>query len=151
MSEQHTVQDGEHIPKIAADAGFRGTKINMVVMGGVNDDEIPDMLAFAAETGCELRFIEFMPMQSNDYGLRAQRVTLAEIRRRICEASGVQLLYSGIPRGTEQRIVMMGAVSSRIIQKKSVTKNISVIGIGCVGPSLAVELDRAGLTVRGTV
>ena len=24
----------------AADAGFRGTKINMVVMGGVNDDEI---------------------------------------------------------------------------------------------------------------
>ncbi len=31
--------------------------------------------------------------------------------RRICEANGVQLLYSGIPRGTEQRIVMMGAVS----------------------------------------
>ena len=31
--------------------------------------------------------------------------------RRICEASGVQLMYSGIPRGTEQRIVMMGAVS----------------------------------------
>jgi SulP family sulfate permease len=31
--------------------------------------------------------------------------------RRICEASGVQLLYSGIPRGTDQRIVMMGAVS----------------------------------------
>jgi len=69
--------------RAAADAGFRDTKINMVVMGGVNDDEIPEMLAFAAQAGCELRFIEFMPMQSNDYGLRAQRVTLAEIRRRI--------------------------------------------------------------------
>ena len=69
--------------RAAADAGFRDTKINMVVMGGVNDDEIPDMLAFAAQAGCELRLIEFMPMQSNDYGLRAQRVTLAEIRRRI--------------------------------------------------------------------
>ncbi|MGH8033857.1 MAG: SulP family inorganic anion transporter, partial [Lysobacterales bacterium] len=32
--------------------------------------------------------------------------------RRICEASGVQLIYSGIPRGIEQRIVMMRAVST---------------------------------------
>lgn len=31
------------------------------------------------------------------------------------------------------------------------TAQVAVIGIGCVGPSLAVELDRAGLTVRGTV
>ncbi len=31
--------------------------------------------------------------------------------RRICESAGVKLIYSGIPKGTEQRIVMMGAVS----------------------------------------
>jgi len=31
--------------------------------------------------------------------------------RRICEAAGVKLMYSGIPKGTEQRIVMMDAVS----------------------------------------
>lgn len=31
--------------------------------------------------------------------------------RRICEAAGVKLLYSGIPKGTEQRIVLMDAVS----------------------------------------
>lgn len=64
-------------------AGFRSTKLNMVVMGGINDDEIPAMLDFAASRGLEQRFIEFMPMTSNDYGHGAQRVTLAEIRARI--------------------------------------------------------------------
>jgi cyclic pyranopterin phosphate synthase len=67
----------------AAEEGFTGTKLNMVVMGGVNDDELPDMLAFAHERGLQARFIEFMPMQSNEYGLRAQRVPLDEIRRRL--------------------------------------------------------------------
>ena len=64
-------------------AGFTGTKLNMVVMGGVNDDELPDMLAFAHERGLQARFIEFMPMQSNEYGLSAERVPLDEIRRRL--------------------------------------------------------------------
>ena len=67
----------------AAAAGFTGTKLNMVVMGGVNDDELPAMLAFAHARGLELRLLEFMPMQSNEYGLRATRVPLDEIRRRI--------------------------------------------------------------------
>jgi len=67
----------------AAAAGFTRTKINTVVMGGINDDEIPDMLDFAAAHDLEQRFIEFMPMTSNGYGNRAERVPLEEIRRRI--------------------------------------------------------------------
>ncbi|MHC5210302.1 MAG: GTP 3',8-cyclase MoaA [Planctomycetota bacterium] len=64
-------------------AGFQRTKLNMVVMGGFNDDELPEMLDFAAARRLEQRFIEFMPMTSNDYGVDAQRVPLVEIRRRI--------------------------------------------------------------------
>jgi cyclic pyranopterin phosphate synthase len=79
--------------RAAHEAGFRDTKLNMVVMGGVNDDELPDMLAFAQEHGLQARFIEFMPLQSNDYGLRAQRVPLDEIRRRIEAVSPL------VPRG----------------------------------------------------
>jgi cyclic pyranopterin phosphate synthase len=67
----------------AQTAGFKATKLNMVVMGGFNDDELPAMLDFAAARGLEQRFIEFMPMASNDYGLDAQRIPLHEIRRRI--------------------------------------------------------------------
>ncbi|GJM21756.1 MAG: cyclic pyranopterin monophosphate synthase [Planctomycetota bacterium] len=64
-------------------AGFAGTKLNTVVMGGFNDDELGDMLAFSNERGFEQRFIEFMPMTSNSYGLDATRVPLSEIRARI--------------------------------------------------------------------
>ena len=64
-------------------AGFTRTKLNTVVMGGINDDEIPALLDFSAARGLEQRFIEFMPMTSNGYGLAAERVPLDEIRRRV--------------------------------------------------------------------
>lgn len=44
----------------AREAGFRGTKLNVVVMRGFNDDEILDLLAFAREREIEVRFIEYM-------------------------------------------------------------------------------------------
>lgn len=37
-------------------------KINAVAMRGVNDDELPDFLALAADRGLDVRLIEFMPM-----------------------------------------------------------------------------------------
>lgn len=43
-------------------AGLRPIKLNVVVMRGVNDDELPAMLAFAAERGAQVRFIEYMPL-----------------------------------------------------------------------------------------
>lgn len=63
--------------------GFRDTKLNTVVLGGVNDDELGELLAFSARHGLQQRFIEFMPMASNDYGHGARRVPLDEIRRRV--------------------------------------------------------------------
>ena len=33
--------------------------------------------------------------------------------KHLCEIAGVKLMYSGIPKGTDQRIVMMGAVSTQ--------------------------------------
>ncbi len=44
----------------AAEAGFTGTKIDTVVMRGVNDDELPALLDFARRVGAEVRFIEYM-------------------------------------------------------------------------------------------
>ena len=42
------------------EAGFRDLKIDTVVIGGVNDGELPRLLAFARDLGAELRFIEYM-------------------------------------------------------------------------------------------
>lgn len=44
----------------AAAAGFAGVKLNMVVIRGVNEDEIPAMLEFGRAKGAEVRFIEYM-------------------------------------------------------------------------------------------
>ncbi len=44
----------------AAAAGFWPIKLNTVVMRGVNDDELLDLLEFARAGGHELRFIEYM-------------------------------------------------------------------------------------------
>lgn len=42
--------------------GLRPVKVNMVVMRGINDHEIPDMVLFAQQQGLLLRFIETMPI-----------------------------------------------------------------------------------------
>ncbi len=44
--------------------GFSSIKINMVVMKGINEDEIPDMLRYCQHNGFILRLIETMPMGS---------------------------------------------------------------------------------------
>lgn len=49
---------------VAQDAGLSPIKINMVVIKGVNDGEIEEMLDFALDMGLELRFIETMPIGS---------------------------------------------------------------------------------------
>jgi cyclic pyranopterin phosphate synthase len=41
-------------------AGFKGTKLNAVVMRGDNDDEIQDFVRYIMERDIELRFIELM-------------------------------------------------------------------------------------------
>ncbi|MGO9115775.1 MAG: GTP 3',8-cyclase MoaA [Thermoguttaceae bacterium] len=42
-------------------AGFRQIRINTVLMRTFNGDSLPSLVRFAAELGCEIRFIELMP------------------------------------------------------------------------------------------
>jgi cyclic pyranopterin phosphate synthase len=42
--------------------GLRPLKLNTVVIRGVNDAELPDLVAFAFREHCEIRFIELMPI-----------------------------------------------------------------------------------------
>ena len=44
----------------AVRAGFDSIKLDTVVIRGRNDDELPDLLAFARTIGAEIRFIEYM-------------------------------------------------------------------------------------------
>jgi cyclic pyranopterin phosphate synthase len=46
--------------RAAQDAGFRGTKIDAVVIRGFNDDELAKLIEFGREQNAEVRFIEYM-------------------------------------------------------------------------------------------
>lgn len=48
-------------------AGFAHTKINAVVLRGLNDDELSDLALFAAEQALVLRYIEYMPIGVDDF------------------------------------------------------------------------------------
>jgi len=51
----------------AIDCGFASLKLNMVVMAGVNDDEIMAFANFAATHKINVRFIEYMPFKDNSW------------------------------------------------------------------------------------
>lgn len=72
----------------AARAGFRGTKLDTVVMRGVNDDEMPELLAFARAAGAELRFIEYMDVGGATAWRREDVVPRAEMLERLAARLG---------------------------------------------------------------
>jgi len=54
-------------------------KINTVVIAGTNDDEVVDFAAWARDTGYEVRFIEYMPLDAEHAWERAKVVPAARI------------------------------------------------------------------------
>ena len=63
----------------AVEAGLDPVKVNVVVMAGVNDDEIVDFARFGREKGVTVRFIEFMPLDASEGWTNNQVVTQAQI------------------------------------------------------------------------
>lgn len=80
---------GGHLQKVlqslavARHAGFQPIKINMVVMKGINEDEIIDMVEFCIEQGFTLRFIETMPMGDTGRNASQYFLDLREVRSQL--------------------------------------------------------------------
>ena len=63
----------------ARTAGLGPIKINTVLMPGLNDDEAPDLLAWALAEGYELRIIEQMPLDAGHAWQRDRMITAEQI------------------------------------------------------------------------
>ena len=63
----------------AIGAGFDPVKVNVVVMRGVNDDELVEFAEFGRERGVIVRFIEFMPLDADEAWSNNAVVTQSEI------------------------------------------------------------------------
>jgi cyclic pyranopterin phosphate synthase len=68
----------------AADrAGFSPIKLNCVVIAGTNDDEVVEFARLARETGYDIRFIEYMPLDADHAWERAKVVPSRTIHEAI--------------------------------------------------------------------
>ena len=81
----------------AADAAGLKVKINAVAMKGVNEDELPDMLAWCHARGYDLTLIEVMPMgEVGDHTRLDQYLPLSQVRRQLA----VRYTLEDIPLNT---------------------------------------------------
>ena len=68
----------------ALEAGYDKIKLNAVLIGGFNDDEIEEMAKLTLHYPLDVRFIELMPMGENGFGKEAY-LPYTEVLRRLPE------------------------------------------------------------------
>jgi len=118
-------------------AGIRPIKINMVVMKGVNDDEVEDMVQFCIENDFTLRFIETMPMGDTGRDASNQYLSLQVVKQKLAEK------FDLIP--TQMR----GAGPARYYNIANTRVNIGFITP--ISQHFCETCNRVRLTVEGTL
>lgn len=73
---------------LAIDRGFN-VKINVVLMRGVNDDEILDFIEWSRVDSVQIRFIEFMPFDGNNWDWES-KISQEEIMNKVYEKYGAK-------------------------------------------------------------
>ena len=119
-------------------AGLEPVKLNMVVMRGVNDDEIPAMLDYAAQNGLELRLIETMPLGRPGHDSMVLHVPAAEMLSRLRAHAGRAL----VP-------VLSRAGGGPARCYRLAASNITVGVISAVSRHFCATCNRVRLSARG--
>ena len=96
----------------ARQAGFSPIKINMVIMKGINDDEVEDMIEFCIEHDFTLRFIETMPVGNTGRNASSHYLSLQDVENRLAER--YPLIPGVIPGGGPARYVQVAGTELRI-------------------------------------
>jgi len=121
----------------AKKAGFAPIKINMVVMRGVNEDEVFNMVDFCAEHGFILRLIETMPMGATGKEASQRYIPLDEIKQQL------EQRFEMVP--TVQR----GAGPARYLSIPE--KNLNIGFITPISQHFCETCNRVRLGVNGTL
>ena len=124
----------------AQEAGLEPVKINTVLMRGVNDDEVVDLVNWALRSGLQLRFIEQMPLDAQHGWDRTTMVTADEILQRLGTAYTLEPV--GQARGSDP--AERWAVTSR---DGSFRGEVGIIG--SVTRPFCSACDRVRLTSDG--
>ncbi|GJQ58167.1 MAG: GTP 3',8-cyclase MoaA [Candidatus Scalindua sp. AMX11] len=94
------------------DAGFQGTKINVVVIRGKNDDEIHDFVRYIFERRIELRFIELMASGWKNMVDEERFVPASEIKQQVEKIGELTPVKQRIGGGPATIYKIKGALGS---------------------------------------
>ena len=94
--------------RAAKAAGIPRRKLNVVLLGGVNDDEVCDFVRLGQAEDLEIRFIEHMPM--DDARLTSWRVDPIEIRQRLMDEFGELQPIAQDKNGGPAELSLVGGV-----------------------------------------
>lgn len=122
--------------RAAVDSGLRPVKLNAVVVRGVNDDEVVDLAGFGRQSGVEVRYIEFMPLDATGQWSADKVVPSAEVIGRINEVYPLEPLSPG-PEPAQRYRYLDGAGTVGVVA--SVTK------------PFCADCDRVRITAEGAL
>ncbi len=89
-------------------AGFSPLKLNMVVLKGINDDELEDFAALSLRYPFHVRFIEYMPIGMTSID-PSQHVLTPEIMKRVGSLGKLEPVANGHQDGPARRFRLPGA------------------------------------------
>ena len=126
--------------------GFDRIKLNVVLMAGINEDEIPNFITFGRETALNVRFIELMPIGpcaafARAHYLPAEAVLKAYPELRFLQQDGVAQLYT-LP-GTVGRVGLIRPISHKFCAQ---CQRIRIDSSGMLRPCLH---STEGIVLRG--
>ena len=132
----------------ALDVGFAPIKLNIVLLRGVNDDEVDDFIALTKDRPIYVRFIEYMPLGKLDQ--TNQRITGDELLSKRPELIPVPPMYQSQPASDYQipghigRVGFINPMSHRFCAD---CNRVRVMSDGmlrpCLGDNMEVSLKAA--------
>lgn len=103
----HRVLEGINV---AERMGFDPIKLNVVMLRGVNDDEITDFARLSLNKPYQIRFIEFMPVGEGNGWSQGKFISIDEIRSKIAALGPLEPLERGESMdGPAERFKLKGA------------------------------------------
>lgn len=124
----------------ANDAGLTPVKINSVLMPGINDGEILDLVNFALDSEVQLRFIEQMPLGPRERWSQAEMVTAEDI------LETMRSQFDLVPL-QEQR----GTAPAALWKVSDGTREGKIGVIASVTHPFCASCDRTRLTTDGAI
>lgn len=132
----------------AASMGF-SVKVNAVIMRGVNEDELADFAIWSAETGIEVRFLEYMRI-GPDLSRHAQRlIACDEMEANLSREFGLSPVVTA-PDSTSRVFTTAGGARLGFIasETRAFCANCSRLRLSATGFLRACVMGQEGIPIR---